>query len=389
MQLHNLHVVVVGGAIGGATTALLLARHGARVTMLERIAHPRSAGAAISIAPNGMAVLESLGLAPALLPYTRTVTDGRIVDGDRRLLLAMPDANVMMVRRAALHNVLLDAVAAEPQITTHFGAEVMGVDRDGSVTAHTPSDVLNLQADLVVGADGVHSRVRHAGPFDARVVPSGIPYVRALIDGEHGLNEEAWTSAGLFGSFNVDGRTYLYASATAADPRAALLTHDLNGFRWAWERAYAPAGELLRRVGSWNELLVDHVVRVQCRQWFDGALVLLGDAAHAMAPNLGQGANSALVDAAVLLDELRRAESLPRALAAYQQRRKPVVTRVADASARLGALAERTDPTVRWMRDRLLMPVVRLFAGRGTGSLVLQEDPRQLLQIGSACVDCG
>ena len=73
-------------------------------------------------------------------------------------------------------------------------------------------------------------------------------------------------------------------------------------------------------------------------------MVLVGDAAHAMAPNLGQGANSALVDAAVLLDELRRCSDVPAALSAYQARRQPAVRRVASAAARLGRLAEITHP---------------------------------------------
>jgi 2-polyprenyl-6-methoxyphenol hydroxylase-like FAD-dependent oxidoreductase len=119
---------------------------------------------------------------------------------------------------------------------------------------------------------------------------------------------------------------------------------DLDGFRAAWARAYPPAARILAGVTRWQHLVVNHVLRVDCRRWFDDKLVLVGDAAYAMAPNLGQGANSALVDSAVLLDELRRAGDVPAALAAYQARRRPAVRRVATAAARLGALAEQTHP---------------------------------------------
>jgi 2-polyprenyl-6-methoxyphenol hydroxylase-like FAD-dependent oxidoreductase len=112
--------------------------------------------------------------------------------------------------------------------------------------------------------------------------------------------------------------------------------------------------------------------------------VLLGDAAHAMAPNLGQGANSALVDAAVLFDELRRGTTLADGLNAYQRRRQGAVRRVADASARLGKLAEVTNPIARTMRDRLLLPIVGLFASTKSTALLLQEPTATLLTLGGA-----
>ena len=97
-----------------------------------------------------------------------------------------------------------------------------------------------------------------------------------------------------------------------------------------------------------------------------------------MAPNLGQGANSALVDGAVLLDELRRANSLAEALVAYDRRRRPAVRKVAAASARLGALAEITSGRARWLRDRVLLRVASRGMGDSTTRMVLQESPEAL-----------
>jgi salicylate hydroxylase len=101
-----------------------------------------------------------------------------------------------------------------------------------------------------------------------------------------------------------------------------------------------------------------------------------------MAPNLGQGANSALVDAAVLLDELRRATTLEQALAGYERRRRPAVRRVAAASARLGRIAEATHPIARTLRDRLLVPMIGLFATPRAAAMMLQEPASTLLAIG-------
>lgn len=384
MNLDDLRVAIAGCGTGGAAAALLLARAGARVTVLERVAQPRAVGAGIAIAENGMAVLDSLGLVPALAA-ARELHGIRITDAAGRTLLTppAPAPQVWMLRRATLQGALLDALDADPRIARRFGAEVVGATADGAVTLRDPHGAdETLRADVVVGADGVHSRVREAGGFGARVRGTGIRYVRGLVAHDVAEGVEAWTAAGLFGSFPVDGGTYFYASCGTADCATALTMRDLAALRAAWSRAYAPAGRILAAVGTFDELLVNEVLRVDCTRWWNDRLVLLGDAAHAMAPNLGQGANSALVDAAVLLDELRRAPTLANGLAAYDARRRPAVRRVADTAARLGRLAEATGPVVRGLRDRVLLPVAaRLTTARATAS-VLQEEPATLRAIG-------
>jgi 2-polyprenyl-6-methoxyphenol hydroxylase-like FAD-dependent oxidoreductase len=385
MHLNDMHVIVVGGAAGGSAAALLLARAGARVTLLERVAQPRAVGAGIALAENGMAVLESLGLAPAL-DAARPVDGGRITDAAGRTLLAVPSPapRVVVVRRATLQGVLLDALAAEPRVEARFGAEVVRAGADGAVVVREAGGERTLRGDLVIGADGVRSRVRDGGAFGARVWGTGIRYVRALVAPGLETGVEAWTPAGLFGAFAVDGGTYLFASCGTPAARAALDARDLDALRAEWARAYPPAARLLGAVASFDDLLVNEVTRVDCARWADGRLALLGDAAHAMAPNLGQGANSALVDAAVLLDELRRAPSLDAGLAAYERRRRPAVRRVADMAARLGKLAEATHPVARALRDRVLLPVARRLATPRATAALLQESPRALLAIGRA-----
>jgi 2-polyprenyl-6-methoxyphenol hydroxylase-like FAD-dependent oxidoreductase len=381
MDLSSLNVVVCGAATGGCSAALFLARGGANVTLIERVAQPRAIGAGIAIAENGIAVLEALGLEQGLAAG-KPVAEARIVDAAGRTLLAPRgrQPRAIMIRRSTLQSTLLDAVAREPLITCRFGVEVAQATPQGQVSLTTGE---SLGADLVVGADGVHSRVRDGGDFGA-TVGRGIRYVRMLVDGDVATGTEAWTSAGLFGAFAVDGGTYAFASCGTTECRAALEARDLDAFRTAWSAAYEPARVILGRLGSFDELIQNEVINVNCARWFVGRLAILGDAAHAMAPNLGQGANSALVDSAVLYDEIRRAQSLPDALTAWQKRRQPAVRKVAQVSSALGAMAEVTHPVARTLRDRLLLPVASMFSSERAVAQLLQEPPELLRRIGRA-----
>ncbi len=385
MNVAGLKVVVVGGATGGCATALLLARAGASVELVERVAEPRAIGAGIALAANGLAVLESLGLGRALA-VAHELHGVRITDASGRTLLDPPRSalRLAMLRRSTLQAMLLDAVAAEGRINARFGVEVVEATRDGRVTLRAMSTGITeaLDADLVVGADGVHSRVRECGAFGGRVRATGIQYLRVLVDAGLAIGVEAWTAAGVFGSFPVDDGTYMFASCGTPPCREAVAARDLDALGAAWSRAYPPSAPLFAAVGNWDRLIFNEVVRVDCDRWADGRMVLLGDAAHAMAPNLGQGANSALVDASVLLDELRGAPDVSQALARYEKRRKPAVKRVADTAEKLGRLSEVTHPLGRWMRDRVLAPVINALPSERATKVVLQEEPDRLLEIG-------
>jgi 2-polyprenyl-6-methoxyphenol hydroxylase-like FAD-dependent oxidoreductase len=285
---------------------------------------------------------------------------------------------VAMVRRSDLQARLGEALEAERRVTVRYGAELIGVRADGTCTVRAADGDTTQAADLVVGADGVHSAVRAAGDFGARVSRTGISYIRGLTGPDVARGEEAWTAAGLFGSFAVPGGTYFYASANSVASKEAVVARDLAAWREIVGRACPAAAPVLAGLQGWDELLVNEVVRVDCRRFFDGRMVLVGDAAHAMAPNLGQGANSALTDAAVLVDALRRAGDTAEALLAYDRRRRPAVRRVADQADRFGALAELTHPAGRWLRDRLLMPLAGRLAGARAFEQVLQEAPDAL-----------
>jgi 2-polyprenyl-6-methoxyphenol hydroxylase-like FAD-dependent oxidoreductase len=381
-------VVIAGAGIGGMTAALLLGSAGASVTLLERVAEPAAVGAGLLLQPNGLAVLYALGLGDQLRRAAWRTPPAAIRDPTGSVLLALPLPDfghgldhALVLRRSHLYGVLLAAVQAHPAITVQLATQVTGASPDGTIQARHQGMETQMTADLVMGADGEASTVRAGGAFGAVARATGARYGRALVPG--GADQlawgEYWTPLGLFGGAPLgDGSTYLYLDVTAPPVARALAEQDLEGFRQRWAAALPPAGPALERLGSLDALLVNQVVRVDCQRWADGRLVLVGDAAHAMAPNIGQGANSAIVDAAVLAAELATDQPLERALGRYTARRRPAVGWVQDAADRLARLSRVSHPLPRWGRDVALRRLGRLATGPSRQHRVQQEDPAWL-----------
>jgi 2-polyprenyl-6-methoxyphenol hydroxylase-like FAD-dependent oxidoreductase len=355
------------------------------VTLVERAERPSEVGAALALQPNGMAVLDRLGLLSPVEVVSARIDriDIRSVTGRRLLTAGMPDLgggldHAIAVCRTDLHRLLLQAVAGAASIDKRFGWTAVSADPSGAVriraSALNGRDLgsTSLQADLIVGADGVNSAVRSTGGFVSRV-SSGSSYVRTIVSGRASPRfEEYWTPLGSFGQAPLDGDLiYFWAAAHVRAAAEAVSRRDLRAFRQEWRLVLPAAADLLERVSSFDDLLINTVRRVDCRRWFSGRLVLLGDAAHAMAPNLGQGANSALVDGVVLAEALASAPSVKDALAGYDKRRRPLVRRLQKTSEMLQRLCGIERGTTMRARDALLsglaqFPLLREEAIRRT-----------------------
>ena len=262
---------------------------------------------------------------------------------------------------------------AELRISTEFGRQVTAGHPGGRVWLGAEP----LDADLVVGADGVSSIIRSCGSFGAAVEDRNTTYVRALVPGdEQDLFAEYWSPLGAFGAAPVSSdRIYCYAGAYVGPAADAIRRRDLSDFVRIWGETLPVAETLLRRVRTLDDLLINGVRRVRCRRWVDGRTVLLGDAAHAMAPNLGQGANSAMVDAVVLADELSRQSSTEAALEGYDRRRRAAVTRLQSIAGMLGSLSGVRGPVRSHARDTLLRAVSSPHALDRQIRTAQQEDP--------------
>ncbi|MCZ7374567.1 FAD-dependent oxidoreductase [Micromonospora sp. WMMC250] len=360
------HAVIVGGGIGGLSAALALHRHGWRVTVLERAAELREVGAGLSLMANAVRGLDALGLGPALRDGGHGEAPGGIRDRHGRWLSRV-DATEMVrqlgttalgVHRATLHRTLREAL---PASSLHTDAAVEHVESGpdhADVRYQGPDGPHTLRADLVVGADGLRSRVRaqlwprHPGP-----VYAGSTAWRAAIEFPDPVPAAiTWGPGAEFGMVPIgDGQLYWYAALNA--PPGGHAPDELAALRERFGDWHDPIPALMAATPPGVVLRNDiHHLAVPLPTYVRGRVALLGDAAHAMTPNLGQGAGQAIEDAVVLGAACAAgATAVPAALAAYDEQRRPRSQAVARASFVAGRFGQQLrNPIAVAMRDNAL-----------------------------------
>jgi 2-polyprenyl-6-methoxyphenol hydroxylase-like FAD-dependent oxidoreductase len=343
--------VVVGGGIGGLAAAVGLHRIGWSAVVLEQAPVISEVGAGLSLWPNALRSLDVLGVGEQVRASgVSAVSRGGIrVPSGKWLRHKHPgDVRVLMVHRADLHRVLLDAL---PATWVRTGAQVTGIEESSggaTVTYQTASGTRRVTGDLVVGADGIDSTVRQrlwprAQPpvFDGRtcwrgVTPPGTPTAESI----------TVTRDQQFGMMPLPGeRTYWFLLAAAPAP----------GVRYGDERA-----EVRRRVAGWHEPITAALEATAPDQvshhdlfrldpvpgYVHGRTALLGDAAHAQTPDLGQGACQAIEDAVVLAASLTRHDDPLTAIARYDEQRRPRTQAMARSAQRIHELNARHFRTV-------------------------------------------
>lgn len=389
MCVSPARVLIVGGGIAGPVLAFFLQKAGYDVQIFEAFPGLSEAGGALGIAPNGMHVLAAAGVIEAVRDVSVTSSEWAF-ENQKGQLLACSQAGDpgrygqagVLITRAALHRVLMDQAQSQG-IPVHYGKRLLSIEdhRNQPLIAHF-ADGATAEGDLLVGADGIRSQVRQAimpdaprpsytgllapGGFSPCLTPHVIP--RAPQRTHFLFGQKAFF--GYFHTVTSEGPRTAWWSTAPADLVSKEQMAALS--KAEWQR------RLLELHGDWADpvpLLLQSATEIlpiaihdvpSLPQWSAGRTVLIGDAAHAVAPHSGQGASMALEDAMLLAKLLREAKgtALEKVFAAFEQQRRPRTDKVVALGRRNGQRKAILSPIAYWIQQQMIRLFVPLTQGR-------------------------
>ncbi|WP_428964553.1 FAD-dependent oxidoreductase [Micromonospora fluostatini] len=387
--------VVVGAGLGGLAVAGALAGSGWRVTLLERADRVRPEPTAVVLWPNGVRALRALGLDTALATISTPLADGGVRRPDGHWLVqprpAAAERTPVIVHREDLHDALIAGLGDRVELRTGVTIRTVRATPDDRPAVGDGRQM--FAADLVVAADGTDSVVRrHLAPTSS-VVSSGcatwaavVPWYRApqaAVD--HPSGGEVLGAGYRFvvaplGEHGSTRRGGVYWAATAAGaPRPEPPETQLTLLRRWYAGWPSPIDDLLDATDP--SALVQHEIRelrplprTYAFPAGPGGVVLLGDAAHAMPPHLGQGACLAFEDAATL-QSLVREISLPDALARYDRARRPRAATVVRQTRRMSAVLRTRGRLALRARDAALGAITPRLLGNAAEAAARWQPP--------------
>jgi 2-polyprenyl-6-methoxyphenol hydroxylase-like FAD-dependent oxidoreductase len=355
-------IVIVGAGIGGLTAAIALGQRGFPVRVFETAPELAEAGAGIWVPPNAMEVLRRLGIAEEVRRAGTPIVRAQVADyrrGPLQTIETRTDAGgpTIAIRRTELQRVLAGHVPAESLI---LDARCTALGKSGARPCVFFSNRECAEADVVIGADGLRSTVRQSLFPGVRLRYSGQTSWRAVTPFTlpprlDGMSWEVWAPGCRFGLSSIgSGNVYWYATADAPHGEAETV----EGRRTRLTKMAAQFPEPIPALIAATDL--DRAVRTDLwdfapiESWHKGRVGLVGDAAHAMTPNLGQGGAQAIEDAWVIAEELSSCGDVEQGLARFEAARRAKARLVVNRARQVGRMAHMSGPLARALRNSLL-----------------------------------
>ncbi|WP_226675251.1 FAD-dependent monooxygenase [Mesobacillus jeotgali] len=366
--INNPDTAIIGAGIGGLSAAIALQQLGKKVKVFERASELKEMGAGIVLSANAIKALEKLGLADQVRQAGSPVKKAEIRAQDGQLIVNMPvhkqaeryGTYSYLIYRPDLQRILYEKL--EPN-TVVLGKKFLRLEQDRDKVTCFFEDGEIQNSDLLIGADGVHSRVGQYIMEESALRYSGFTAVRGISNfedsrfpAELGGGFEAWGKGKRFGFSHLGkGRVFWFAAINA--PQGTLVKADnpkhiaLQHFKGWWD----PIVDVIDSTNEENILVHEIFDRKPVKKWHKGRVTLLGDAAHPMLPNLGQGGAQAMEDALILARCLKQLpQEIERALIQYEQERIPRVTKIVQGSRMMARLMQLENPAAIKVRNQIL-----------------------------------
>ncbi len=361
-MLIEMKVVITGGGIAGLTTAIALQQAGISCTIYEAAPELKPVGAGIVLAANAIKAFEKIGIAEAILKKGRLLDAFTILDSTGKTIIKTNSSLVrakfgndnFTIHRADLHQVLLSFIPPE---NLHLNKRCVHLEQTPDKVTLYFQDGSKVEADYVLACDGIHSAIR------SKLLPGVYPRYagytcwRAVVDTPHlALNEatETWGTSGRFGIVPLPaGKIYWFACIPAAQNDQNLKNYTSRHLLNYFKDFHSPIPELLRH--SQNEqLLWNDICDIKpLKRFAFGNILLLGDAAHATTPNMGQGACQAIEDAVILATEWQKTTRVTEAFRNFEQKRFARTNYITKQSRRIGQMAHIQNKFLAALRNTL------------------------------------
>jgi len=375
-------VVIIGGGIGGLTAAIALRNRSIEAHVYERSPALMEVGAGISLWPNAVKALRSLGLGEALRSISPDAADFAMRRWNGAIISRTPEremerrfgGGVMLLHRAELLDVLAKSFGGD---NLHLDHACTGIEEDGAGVIARFSNGDAVRADVLVGADGLHSVVRSSLGHRDPVRYSGYTAWRSVVrfDVARIVPCESWGYGKRFGIHPLtNGRVYWYATANVPEGEDKAGETQMDVLLSLFKGWHEPVEELVRSSGT-AILRNDIYDRDPIREWGRGRVTLLGDAAHPMTPNLGQGACQAIEDAVEVAWYLSWEQEAEAALRGYEAARVDRTASIVLGSRRFGALGQVNSPMLCRLRDLALRLTPGSVSLRSIAPVVGYESP--------------
>lgn len=362
-----MRVLVVGAGIGGLGVAIALHRAGHEPIVFERAGALEAVGAGIALSANAMAACDRLGVADELRRRGLVAKRAQIRNPSGRVLAEIPYEErgweMVGVHRADLQQTLLGAL---PDGVVRLGCACVGIEREDERVAVRLEGGGREEGDVLVGADGLRSVARASLFGEEPLCYSGQVGWRAVSEfpADHldATFSETWGPGSRFGLVPIGTDRLYWFVAENAEEGAPLPPQPKDDFRSRFAGWHDPIPEVVEGTDESSLSRTFIYDRPPAKRWGEGRVTLVGDAAHPMTPNLGQGAAQALEDAVVLGRELAGTGGAEAALRRYEQRRRKRASRIVKQSFQAGRMAQLTSPRACAVRDLLVRALPKRLA---------------------------